>query len=171
MPPEPVNLNTNQSTFSNINDTFNISWFAKNANDSMLVRSVVSCTDNTNTYNYGTVATLNDYSDDGTQDIGINQFIYDTSNLNPPPFEFILGESRAALQELLEQLKDAGIGGAFFNNIAIVNPIANACEIRLFLFREREGAFIDPSTNGRIYASRSTEITLQYIPPTFATAP
>ncbi|VAW64185.1 hypothetical protein MNBD_GAMMA09-1333 [hydrothermal vent metagenome] len=164
LPAEPANLATDRDIFSNINETFTLTWSPDTAGDTMQVRAAISCTDGTNTDNYGTVATLTDNSDDGTEVISINQFIYDTNDLNPS-VTFISGKARAMLQKLLTQLNNATtVSNDFFANLKIINPAFNDCNIRLFLFREREGSFDLPATNGNISSSRSAETTLSYKP-------
>jgi hypothetical protein len=164
LPPFPANVATSGTDFNSINDSFIITWTPEISGDIMIIRSAITCSDDTNIYTYGTEPVLGDSSDDGTQTINLDQFIYDTKSTTPPPFNFLLGESRAALQELISKLNELGIAEDFFENFPSVNPIANSCEIQLFLFRQRDGAFDSPSTNGRIYGSRSTDLTLQYNP-------
>jgi len=164
LPPHLLNLQTDLSDFVSINDSFTLSWSPESAGDIMKVRSAVSCTDEINTYTYGTEATLIDNTDDGSETIGLEQFIYDINDTTDPPFEFLLGQSRAALQELLTKIKEKGIAEDFFNSISLVNPIESTCEIQLFLFRQRDGAFDSVETNGRIFGSRSADLTLNYDP-------
>jgi len=164
LPPLPLNLQTDVSNFMSINDGFTLSWTPETAGDIMKVRSAVSCTNQDNTYTYGTEAALTDGTDDGSEIIGLQQFIYDLNDPTPPPFEFLLGESRAALQELLNKLIEKDIAEDFFNSVSLVNPIDSRCEIRLFLFRHRDGAFDSVETNGRIFGSRSADVTLFYNP-------
>jgi len=165
LPPEPLNLLTDNTTFTSINDSFTLSWTPQSAGDIMKVRSTVSCISDDKIYTYGTEAALTDDADNGSEIIGLNQFIYDIDDPNDPPFTFLLGESRATLQELINKLIDEGIGEDFFNSVALINPINSNCEIRLFLFRQRDAAFDSVDTNGRIYGSRSADITLSYIAP------
>jgi hypothetical protein len=130
----------------------------------MKVRSLVSCTSGTKTNTYGTEAVLVDNSDDGTEVINIDQFIYDITDENTT-VKFILDEARAALQELLIKLSNGEITDDFFANNEIINPVDNECEITLFLFRQRDGSFSPPSSpDSRIVGSRSSEITLLYNP-------
>jgi len=164
LPPHPLNLQTDSNNFINSNDSFMLSWSPESAGDIMKVRSAVSCTDDTNTYTYGTEATLIDDTDDGSENISLQQFIYDINDTTEPPFEFLLGQSRAALQELLTLIKEEGIAEDFFNSVSLVNPIDSTCEIQLFLFRQRDSAFDSIETNGRIFGSRSADLTLNYNP-------
>lgn len=164
LPPEVLGLLTDNTDFSSINDSFTLSWAAESAGDIMKVRSAVSCTSGDQTYTYGTEAALTDDADNGSELISLNQFIYDINDTTAPPFTFLLGESRAALQELINKLIDEGIGEDFFNSVALINPVNSDCEIRLFLFRQRDGVFDSVDTNGRIYGSRSADVTLFYSP-------
>jgi len=164
LPPQPLNLQTDSNSFINSNDSFMLSWSPESAGDIMKVRSAVSCTDDTNTYTYGTEATLIDDTDDGSENISLQQFIYDINDTTQPPFEFLLGQSRAALQELLTLIKEEGSAEDFFNSVSLVNPINSACEIQLFLFRQRDSTFDSIETNGRIFGSRSADVTLNYDP-------
>ncbi|RDH82895.1 MAG: hypothetical protein DIZ80_11545 [endosymbiont of Galathealinum brachiosum] len=163
LPPTPLNISISGTNFSSISDTFDITWTPESAGDTMRVRSAISCTDGDRTSTYGTSATLADTSDDGTENISIDQFIYDINdeNLN---VDFILDESRAALQELLIKLSNGEPVDEFFNYFPVINPINSPCEIQLFLFRERQGAFDSPTTNGNIFGSRSADITITYTP-------
>jgi len=163
LPPEPLNISLSSSNFNSIDDSFIITWSPEASADIMKVNSVVRCTNSTKTYTYGTVANLSDESDDGTEVIGLDQFIYDI-NSETKTIEFILGESRAALLELLQKLKTAGIGETFFSRLALINPIESECNIQLFLFRSRSGNFDSLETNGRISGSRSADINLFYKP-------
>ncbi len=164
LPPVVLNLQSDLSNFSSIDDSFILTWTPLADGDLMKVRSAVTCKDGSNVYTYGTEAALLDTADNGSETIGLEQFIYDIDDTNDPPFSFLLGESRAALQELLTKLKDEGLANDFFNSFKLVNPINNECEIQLFLFRQRDGAFDDTATNGRIFGSRSADITLSYNP-------
>ncbi len=163
LPPEPLNLSSDRTSFSRMDENFTLNWIAETAGDIIKVRSAISCTDGVSTYTYGTEAALTDDADNGTELIGLNQFIYDINDTNDPPFEFLLSESRASLQELMTKLKDENIAEDFFNSVVLVNPLTSDCEIQLFLFRQRDTTF-DTDTNGRIYGSRSADITLLYNP-------
>ena len=164
LPPEPLNLSSNRYNFTSINDSFTINWSAGSAGDTIKVRSAISCTNGSTSSSYGTEAALTDYSDDGTQDISMDQFIYDLNSGNII-IQFIRAEAQAMLQELLEKLSNGAVDDDFLSGIVILNPATSNCDIRLFLFRERPGSFDSTSTNGNIFASRSTEITLYYRPP------
>lgn len=163
LPPVPLNVVTSSTNFTSINDSFDITWAAEAAGDIMKIRSAVSCTNGTKISTYGTEAVLASELDDGTENVGLDQFIYDIHNDNQT-IKFILAEARAALQELLEKLTNGTIDDEFFANFEIINPIENTCEIQLFLFRQRDGTFDSPSTNGRIFGSRSADVTLFYNP-------
>lgn len=163
LPPAPLNLAPDNNLFIDINETVSITWATEAAGDTMRVRSAISCTNGTKTFTYGTVATLADTSDDGIETIGMDQFIYDINDANSG-INFISGEIRAMLQELFERLSNGATDDSFFASLEPINPINNDCDIRLFLFRERLGSFDSASTNGRIFASRSTETLITYRP-------
>jgi len=165
LPPVPVITAPQENTvFTSISDTFDLGWVGLMAGDEMKVRSAVTCDNGTKTETYGTVANLADNSDDGIETIGIDQFIFDITADIPPEFEFIIGEARALLQELLEKLSAGTVNQDFFDQVFPINPIKNNCEIRLFLFRERPGSFASASTDGTIFGSRSAEVTILYQP-------
>lgn len=163
LPPEPLNLSADNTTFSSINDSFTLSWDLEGAGDVMNIRSAVSCTNGTATSTYGTQAVIADDSDDGSESIGLDQFIYDIESDNQT-IQFLLAEARALLQELLTKLSNGATDEDFFANLVTINPINNSCEIRLFLFRERVASFNSTSTNGRVSGYRSSDITLFYNP-------
>jgi len=167
LPPEPLNIASSNTNFVSINDSFTLTWTAESVQtpaDIMKVRSLVSCTNGTKNNAYGTEVVLVDDSDDGTENININQFIYDITD-ESSTVKFILNEARAALQELLIKLSNGEITDDFFANNEIINPVDNECEIQLFLFRQRDGSFSTPSSpDSRIVGSRSSEITLLYNP-------
>lgn len=163
LPPEPLNLSTDNTTFSSINDSFTLFWDAEGAGDVMNIRSAVSCTNGTATSTYGTQVVIANDADDGSEIVGLDQFIYDIQSENQT-IQFLLAEARALLQELLIKLSNGAADENFFANLVTINPIDNPCEIRLFLFRQRAGSFDSTSTNGRISGYRSADITLFYNP-------
>jgi len=166
LPPEPTNLATSSSNFSSINDTFTLTWSAEPAQtppDIMKVRAAITCTNDTKTSLYGVEAVLADESDDGSETIGLNQFIYDIDDGNSI-IKFIRDEARASLQELLDKLSNGEIGDDFLAELELVNPIDNDCEIQLFLFRQRDANFDSTETNGNITGSRSADVTIFYSP-------
>jgi len=163
LPPVPLNMSASNSNFSSINDNFVLTWAAEGAGDSMRVRSAVSCTNGTANSTYGTEVVLVDDSDDGSENIDLNQIIYDINSDNQI-IKFLLAEARAILQELLIKLSNGAADENFFANLVLINPVDNSCEIRLFLFRHRDGSFDSTSTNGRIFGSRSADINILYNP-------
>jgi len=163
LPPEPLNISASSSNFNSINDSFLLSWDPAGAGDIMKIRSAISCTNGTATNKYGTEAVIVDNSDDGSENVNLDQFIYDINSENQT-IKFLLAEARAMLQELLTKLSNGAADEDFFANLVPVNPVENSCEIRLFLFRQRDGSFDSTSTNGRIFGSRSSDITLFYNP-------
>jgi hypothetical protein len=162
LPPAPtITMPQPNTLFGFITDTITLNW--DTGADAVKVRSQVTCSNGVQELSYGTEANLADESDDGTETISIDQFIYD-SNLGIPAFEFITGQARALLQELLVQLSAGAADENFFKELFPINPAVSNCEIRLFLFRERPGSFATPTTNGTIIGSRSDEVTILYQP-------
>jgi hypothetical protein len=162
LPPAPTITMPQQNTvFGFITDTITLNW--DQGADTVKVRSQVTCSNGVQEVTYGTEATLTDESDDGTETISMDQLIYDV-NLGSPNLEFISGQARALLQELIVQLSAGAADENFFKEFFPINPVENNCEIRLFLFRERPGSFATPTTNGTIVGSRSDEVTILYQP-------
>jgi hypothetical protein len=162
LPPAPTIFMPQQNTlYTFYTDTVTLNW--EPGADAVKVRSAVTCDNGVKQITYGTEVTLADESDDGTETIGIDQVIYDASRGNPD-IQFIVGETRALLQELLTQLSAGAADDDFFKELFPINPIETPCEIRLFLFRERPGSFATPSTNGTITGSRSDEVIILYQP-------
>ncbi|MFV2061602.1 MAG: hypothetical protein ACC653_13030, partial [Gammaproteobacteria bacterium] len=151
------------TSYTSINDIFNLSWTPLGAGDVMKVYSTVSCDDGVNIKTYGTKVVLADDTDDGIESVRIDQFIYDLNDLNPS-VEFIGGQARAMLIALLKKLSNGTFSDTFFANGELVNPVSNNCEIRVFLLRQRPGSFNSASTNGIIFGSRSAEVTINYNP-------
>jgi hypothetical protein len=162
LPPAPTITMPQQNTvFDSIDSTITLNWDA--GADAIKVRSHVTCSNGVQELSYGAEATLADESDDGTETIALDQFIFDSA-LENPAVRFITGEARALLQELLVQLSAGSADENFFKEIFPINPIENNCEIRLFMFRVRPGSFASPTTNGIIIGSRSDEVTILYQP-------
>jgi len=164
LPPEPdIIAPVTGSIFSSINDNFDVSWTPLGAGDIMKIRSAVICDNGINISSYGTEAITVDGSDDGTETVGLDQFIYDLNDTDPV-ITFIVGAERALMQALLEWLSNNAADDSFFANLDPVNPITSDCEIQLFLFRQRPGSFASPSTDGTIFGSRSADVTIHYSP-------
>jgi len=163
LPPEPANMALSGTLFTSRNDSFVISWTPAGAGDTMKVRSAVTCDNGVKTSTYGTEATLTDDSDDGTETISLDQFIYDINDSSGLT-RIIRDEAKALVQEILEKLSAGAADDEFFKTIFPINPVETSCDIRLFLFRQRTGSFDSVSTNGRIFGSRSVEVTLSYNP-------
>ena len=162
LPPEPTITMPQQNTvFEFANDTFTLNWDV--GADIVKLRSLVTCSNGVQELSYGTEATLTDESDDGTETLSLDQFIYDNTGGNTN-IRFITGQARTLLQELLVQLSAGAADEDFFKELFPINPIENNCEIRLFLFRERPGSFATSTTNGTIIGSRSDEVTILYQP-------
>ncbi len=151
------------TSYTSINDSFNVTWTALGAGDVMKVYSAVTCDDGVNVKTYGTQVALADDTDDGIESIAVNKFIYDLNDINVS-VDFIDGQARAMLVAILKKLSNGAISDAFFASLTPVNPASSNCEIRLFLFRQRPGSFNSPSTNGVIFGSRSAELTINYNP-------
>ena len=149
------------TVFGFVSDTITLNWDP--GADSIKLRSHVTCSNGVQEVSYGTEATLADESDDGTETIALDHFIYDITGGNPNII-FITGQARALLQELLVQLSAGAADEDFFKELFPINPIETNCEIRLFLTRERPGSFASPTTNGIIIGSRSDEVTILYQP-------
>ncbi len=163
LPPEPANMALSGTLFTSVNDSFVISWTPAGSGDTMKIRSAVSCDNGVKTSTYGTEATLVDDSDDGTETISLDQFIYDIYD-GSAVTKIIVDEAKSMLQEMLEKLSNGSVDDQFFKTVFPINPVENSCEIRLFFFRQRTGSFDSVSTNGRIFGSRSVEVTLDYNP-------
>jgi len=167
LPPEPeILLPVMDSLYTGINDSFDVSWTPlnpSNPDDIMKIQSAIICDNGIKTSSYGTEVTLLDNSDDGFETVRLNQLIYDLTTVNPG-IVFISGARRALLQAILEKLSSDAVADSFFANTNPVNPISSICEIQLFLFRQRPGSFSSPSTNGNIFGSRSSDVTIFYDP-------
>lgn len=150
------------TVYTSINDILDLSWVAIGAGDTMRVLSAVSCTDGLAVSTYGTVVDVAD--DDGLEAIGLDKFIYDIS-AGSSTVRFIADAALVLLQELLNQLSAGRIDPDFLARAVEANPIDSACEIRLFLQRQREGQFDTAFDDGRVIGSRSAEVTVNYIPP------
>ena len=154
MPVEPVKI-------QNIDDTFELIWVSAGTGDNMRGLAVVECDDGLSQSRYGTTFPLND--DDGYEIISMRNFIFDDSTDNQG-IDFITGTALIMLQELLNQLSAGNIDPDFLLKKIEANPAESACNIRLFIQRQREGVFDDAFDGGSIIGSRSTEIQLRYTP-------
>jgi hypothetical protein len=148
--------------YTSINDIIDLSWIAIGAGDTMRVLSAVSCTDGLATSTYGTVVEIAD--DDGLEAITLDKFIYDLNDASPG-FQFVTDAAQVLLQELLNKLSVGNIDPDFLARQAEANPINSACEIRLFLQRQRQGQFDITFDDGTVIGSTSDEVTVNYLPP------
>jgi len=146
--------------YNSINDVIDLSWVAIGAGDTMRVLSAVNCSDGFANATYGTIVEIAD--DDGLEAISLDKFIYDLDA--NPGVKFITGAAQELLQGLLNQLSAGNIDPDFLIKQAEANPINSACEIRLFLQRQREGQFDVTFDSGTVIGSTSAEVTVNYMP-------
>lgn len=150
------------TVFTSINDVIDLSWVALGAGDSMRVLSAVKCTNGLSVSSYGTVVDIGD--DDGYEAVGMDKFIYDI-NAGSSTLQFLRDAALVLLQELLIQLSAGSIDPDFLLKQAEANPIESACEIRLFLQRQRQGQFDVTFDDGTVIGATSAEVAVNYIPP------
>jgi len=148
------------SVYTTIDDVIDLSWVAIGVGDNMRVLSAVECTDGLSSSSYGTMVDIVD--DDGYEAISLDKFIYDLDK--DPVLQFIADAALVLLQELLDQLSAGNIDPDFLTKQAEANPINSACEIRLFLQRQRDGQFDITFDDGKVVGSRSAEVTVNYLP-------
>ena len=149
------------SVYTRIDEEIDLSWVAIGAGDNMRVLAAVECTDGLSSSSYGTMVDIVD--DNGLQAIGLDQFIYDLNTR--PVLTFIADAALVLLQELLNQLSVGNIDPDYLVRKVEANPINSACEIRLFLQRQRDGKFDITFDDGNVVGSRSAEVTVNYFPP------
>ena len=147
------------SVYTSINDVIELRWDMSAAGDSMRVLAAVECSDGLSSSSYGTMVDIVD--DDGFEDIVLDKFIYDLNT--KPVLTFIADAALVLLQDLLNQLSAGNIDPDFLIRQAEANPINSACEIRLFLQRQRNGEFDLTFDDGRVVGSTSAEVTVNYI--------
>jgi hypothetical protein len=155
------------TVYTSIDEIIDLTWVAGGEGDTMRVLSAVNCTDGLAVSTYGTVVELADddgVDDDGLEAIAMNKFIYDLND-DSPEIRFILDAARALLQEMLNKLSTGNIDPDFLARQAEANPVNSACEIRLFLQRQRDGQFDASFDSGRVVGSRSAEVVVNYVPP------
>ena len=151
------------AVYTNVNDVVDLSWVAFGAGDHMRVLSAIQCTDGLAVSTYGTMVEIAD--DDGLEAITMDKFIYDLNEASPD-LTFITDTARVLLQEILNKLSAGNIDPDYLARQADANPINSACEIRLFLQRQREGQFDITFDDGTVNGSTTSEITIKYLPPT-----
>lgn len=149
------------SVYTQIDEVIDLSWVAIGVGDNMRVLAAVECTDGLSSSSYGTMVDIVD--DDGFEAIALDQFIYDLDT--KPLLTFITDVALVLLQEMLNQLSAGNIDPDYLVRQAEANPINSACEIRLFLQRQRDGMFDITFDGGSVVGSRSAEVTVNYIPP------
>ena len=150
------------TVYTSINDNIDLSWVAIAAGDTMRVLSMVECNNGFAQSRYGTVVEIGD--DDGNETISMDRFIYDL-NAGSSTLKFISDAALMLLQELLNDLSGGAIDPDFVLRSVEANPIESACEIRLFLQRQRSGRFDVAFDDGAVFGARSAERTVNYIPP------
>lgn len=148
------------TVYSNISDVIDLTWIAGNGNN-MRVLSAIECSDGLATSSYGTLVDIG--TDDGSETISLDKFIYDL-NLGSATISFLRDAALVLLQELLNQLSAGNIDPDFFLKQRQANPIESACEIRMFLQRQRQGQFDVSFDDGAVFGSRSSEVTVLYLP-------
>ncbi len=150
------------TVYTEIDEIIDLTWVAGGEGDSMRVLSAIECTDGLATSSYGTLVEI--AGDTGLEAIGVDKFIYDLNDDSPVP-SFIVDAARTSLQELLNDLSAGNIDPDFLARQAEANPINSACEIRLFLQRQRDGQFDASFDGGDVVGSRSAEVVVNYVPP------
>ncbi|MFV2057784.1 MAG: hypothetical protein ACC707_15060 [Thiohalomonadales bacterium] len=166
LPPEPTitnKIDVEGKIFNLVTDSVDISWAPLPDADIMKIRAAVTCSNDVKTITYGIEALTVAETDDGFESINLDQFIIDIFQASDE-IKLIADEARAMLQELLENDTKFSKFENIFKTLEPMNPIANDCDIELFLFRQRAGNFESPATNGKIFGSRSSEVNIQYRP-------
>ncbi len=150
------------TVYTAIDEIIYLTWEPGYEGDTMRVLSAVKCTDGLATSTYGTEVEIID--DNGLEAIGLDKFIYDLND-GSPAVKFISDAALALLQELLNKLSAGNIDPDFLARQAEANPVNSACEIRLFLQRQRDGQFDASFDSGQVVGSRSAEVVVNYMPP------
>ena len=160
--PPPVAITTAQaSIYSSINDIIDLSWVNSGEGDTMRIRAATTCDNGLNVSTYGTEVSLGD--DDGIEPITMSNFIFDTTE-EFPAITFIANVGIGMLQQILNDLSAGNADPDFFARQLPANPIESDCEIRLFLFRQRDGVFDTAFDSGSVKGSTSAELTIRYSP-------
>lgn len=167
-PPVTITAPLPDTIYTSINDVINLNWDPVVGGDLMRVLASVECIDGLATSSYGVVVDnevqLDMDLDDGNEVISLDKFIYDLT-LGSNAIKFVSDATLMMLQELLDQLSAGNIDPDFLLKQREANPIESACEIRLFLQRQRPGQFDVVFDDGRVTGSTSAEITINYIAP------
>jgi hypothetical protein len=161
--PPPVIITTVQTTtpYTSVSDTIDFRWVNAAEGDTMHIRAATTCDNGLNVSTYGTEVALG--GDDGIEAITMNNFIFDTAE-EFPAITFIADVGLGMLQQLLNDLSAGKADPNFFARQLPANPIESDCEIRLFLFRQRDGIFDNAFDSGSVKGSTSAEFTIYYSP-------
>jgi len=161
--PPPVVITTAQTAtpYISISDSINLTWGEGGEGDTMRIRAATTCDNGLNVSTYGTEVALGD--DDGIETITMNNFIFDSAE-EFPAITFIANVGLGMLQQVLNDLSAGKADPDFFARQLPANPIESDCEIRLFLFRQRNGVFDNAFDNGSVKGSTSAEFTIYYSP-------
>lgn len=161
--PPPVVIATQlpATPFADISDIVNLQWVPAGEGDTMRVRTATTCDNGFNISTYGTEILVGD--DDGNESIAMNNFLFDASE-DVPALLFLADIAVGMLQQLLNDLSAGRADPNFFARNLPANPIESDCEIRLFLFRQRQGTFDTAFDSGSVIASTSSELTFYYSP-------
>ena len=166
--PVPVTViaPVSDTVYTSINNTIDFEWVPADGDD-MRVLSAIECTDGLARSSYGAVVDKDVLSgmdfDDGFESIGLDKFIYDLND-GSSTLKFLSDASLALMQELLNQLSGGSIDPDFLLKQRDANPIESACEIRLFLQRQKAGQFEVSFDNGTVIGGTSAEVTVRYLP-------
>ena len=166
-PAVTIEAPVNDTVYNSINDVIALRWLVVEnpSTDTMRVLAAIECTDGLATSSYGTLVDIG--ADDGVEDITMDSFIYDLT-LGSSTIRFLSDATLVLLQELLNQLSAGRIDPDFLLKQRVANPIESTCEIRLFLQRQRPGQFDIAFDDGSVTGSRSTEVSVLYLPPVTA---
>ena len=161
--PPPVVIATQlpATPFTDISDIVNLQWVLAGEGDTMRVRTATTCDNGLNISTYGTEVLVGE--DDGIESIAMSNFLFDSTE-EFPNIAFISEIALTTLQEILNELSAGRIDPDFFARQLPANPIESDCEIRLFLFRQRQGTFDSAFDSGSVVASTSSELTFYYSP-------
>lgn len=161
--PPPVIIATQlpATPYTSIRDFIDLTWIAAGEGDTMLVRTATTCDNGLNVSTYGTELEVGD--DDGNEMIAVSNFLFDSSE-EFPSIIFLADVGLGMLQQLLNDLSAGKADPDFFARRLPANPIESDCEIRLFLFRQRDGVFDTTFDSGSVKGSSSAELTIYYSP-------
>jgi len=161
--PPPVIIATQLPAvaFTSITDIIDLTWIPAGEGDTMRVRTATTCDNGFNISTYGTEVLVGE--DDGNESIAMNNFLFDASE-QFPALIFLADIAVSMLQQVLNDLSGGRIDPNFFARKLPANPIESDCEIRLFLFRQRQGTFDTAFDSGSVIASTSSELTFYYSP-------